>query len=117
MRTTRRTVGVLLVGIGACLVAGPMFVRLFAAPGPAPEPAATQEQAPNRKEFTLTARDFRFSPNRLEVTQDDLVKLTVQSQDVAYSITIDEYRVSKRVPAGGRGARGRSNSSRLPSSL
>ena len=41
-------------------------------------------------------------PARIEVTQDDLVKLTVQSEDVAYSLTIDEYRVSRRVPAGGR---------------
>jgi heme/copper-type cytochrome/quinol oxidase subunit 2 len=29
------------------------------------------------------------------------VKVTVRSEDVAYSVTIDEYRVSKRVPAGG----------------
>jgi heme/copper-type cytochrome/quinol oxidase subunit 2 len=35
------------------------------------------------------------------VTQDDLVKLTVQSQDVAYSLTIDVYRLSRRIPAGG----------------
>ena len=49
----------------------------------------------------MTAKDYRFTPARLEVTQDDLVKVTVQSQDVAYSLTIDEYRVSKRIPAGG----------------
>jgi heme/copper-type cytochrome/quinol oxidase subunit 2 len=60
-----------------------------------------QDQAPNRREFTITVRDYRFSPNRLEVSQDDLVKVTVQSQDVAYSLTIDAYRVSRRVPAGG----------------
>ena len=47
------------------------------------------------------AKDFQFSPTRLEVTQDDLIKLTVRSEDVAYSLTIDEYRVAKRVPAGG----------------
>ena len=33
--------------------------------------------------------------------QDDLIKLTVQSADVAYGFTIDDYRLSKRVPAGG----------------
>jgi heme/copper-type cytochrome/quinol oxidase subunit 2 len=60
-----------------------------------------QEQAPNRREITLTAKNYRFSPTRIEVAQDDLVKLTVQSEDVAYSVTIDEYRVSRRVPAGG----------------
>ena len=35
------------------------------------------------------------------MTQDDLVKLTVRSEDIAHSFTIDEYRISKRVPAGG----------------
>ncbi len=95
MRISRRTAGVLLIGTGACLLAAPTVARLFV------QPVAAQEQAPNRREFTITARDFRFSPSRLEVAQDDLVKVTVLSEDVAYSLTIDEYRLSKRVPAGG----------------
>jgi heme/copper-type cytochrome/quinol oxidase subunit 2 len=104
MKLTRRTVGWLLAGAGACLVAGPAVVRLLAgAPVAAGQPrsGAAQEQAPNRREFTVTARNFRFSPDRIEVAQDDLVKLTVQSEDHAYSITIDEYRISRRIPAGG----------------
>jgi len=60
-----------------------------------------QDQPPNKREITLTARNYKFSPARIEVAQDDLVKLTVQSEDNAYSLTIDEYRVSRRVPAGG----------------
>ena len=60
-----------------------------------------QETPPNRREFTVVAKDYAFSPNRIEVLQDDLVKFTVRSEDVAYSVTIDEYRVAKRVPAGG----------------
>ena len=40
-------------------------------------------------------------PARIEVMQDDLVKLTVRSEDIAHSFTIDEYRIVKRVPAGG----------------
>ena len=85
MRISRRTIGFALIGAGVVLAA-----RLFA-----------QDQAPNRREFTITARDYRFSPARVEVSQDDLVKLTVRSEDVAYSLTIDDYRVSRRVPAGG----------------
>jgi heme/copper-type cytochrome/quinol oxidase subunit 2 len=95
MMISRRTVGLLLIGTGACLLAGPAVMRIFA------HPAEGQDQAPNRREFTLRAREYRFSPSRIEVAQDDLVKVTVQSEDVAYSLTIDEYRVSKRVPAGG----------------
>ena len=60
-----------------------------------------QDQAPERRDLTITARDYRFSPNRIEVTRDDLLRLTVKSEDVAYGFTIDDYRVSKRVPAGG----------------
>ena len=94
MKLTGRMLGALLIGTGACLVAAPAAARLFASP-------AAQDQAPNRRDVALTAHDYRFSPDRLEVAQDDLVKLTIRSQDVAYSVTIDEYRISKRVPAGG----------------
>ena len=94
----RRTIGFLLIGAGVCLLAAP-HPRVAAAE--AGEAEAAQEQAPNRRELTITARDYRFSPERIEVAQDDLVKLTVQSQDVAYSLTIDEYRLSRRIPAGG----------------
>jgi heme/copper-type cytochrome/quinol oxidase subunit 2 len=92
--TMRRSIALLLVGTGIYLAAGPFVRRVLAAP-------AGQEQAPTRREFTVTARDYSFSPNRVEVQQDDLIKLTVQSADNAYGFTIDDYRVSKRVPAGG----------------
>ncbi|HKH73738.1 MAG TPA: cupredoxin domain-containing protein [Vicinamibacterales bacterium] len=92
--TTRRSIALLLVGTGICFMAEPSFRRVVAAP-------AGQDQAPTRREFTVTARDYSFSPNRVEAQQDDLIKLTVQSADNAYGFTIDDYRVSKRVPAGG----------------
>jgi heme/copper-type cytochrome/quinol oxidase subunit 2 len=90
MGITRRSFALMLLGAGGVLLAGPAVVRLLA-----------QDQAPNRREFTIIARDFQYSPARIEVTQDDLVKLTVRSEDIAHSFTIDEYRISKRVPAGG----------------
>jgi cytochrome c oxidase subunit 2 len=92
MTLTRRTVGLILLGTGACLLAGSSS-RLF---------AAGQDQAPNRREFSISARDYRFIPDRLEVMQDDLVKLTIESSDVAYSFTVDEYKISRRIPAGGK---------------
>jgi len=88
---TRRRAGVLLLGAGALLVARPLTKRLLA-----------QDQAPpNRPEFTLVARSYRYTPDRLEVTQDDLVKLTIRSEDLTYSFAIDEYRIVRRIPAGG----------------
>jgi heme/copper-type cytochrome/quinol oxidase subunit 2 len=89
----RRSLALLLVGAGL-IAAAPLVRRVIAAP-------AAQDQAPTRREFTLTARDFAFSPNRVEAQQDELIKITVQSADNAYGFTIDDYRVSKRVPAGG----------------
>jgi heme/copper-type cytochrome/quinol oxidase subunit 2 len=76
--------------VGAILLARPLVRRLTA-----------QEQVPNRPEFTLVGRNYRYSPDRFEVTQNDLVSLTIRSEDVAYSFAIDEYRIVRRVPAGG----------------
>lgn len=89
MTITRRSLGLIFIGVGGALFAGSV-VRVLA-----------QDQAPNRREFTIVAKDFQYTPTRIEVRQDDLVKLTVRSEDIAHSFTIDEYRVSKRVPAGG----------------
>lgn len=90
MALTRRQVGLLLLGAGAFPLARPFVRRVLA-----------QDQGPNRPEFTLVARNFRYSPDRLEVSQDDLVKMTIRSEDIAYSFAIDEYRIVRRVPAGG----------------
>jgi heme/copper-type cytochrome/quinol oxidase subunit 2 len=90
MKLSRRSVGLMLIGAGGVVLAGPAVARLFA-----------QDQAPNRREFTIVAKDFHYSPGRIEVTQDDLVKLTVRSEDISHSFAIDEYRIVKRVPAGG----------------
>lgn len=59
-----------------------------------------QEQAPTQREFDITARKFEFSPARIEVNQDDLVKITLRSSDIAHSFTVDAYRIAKRVGGG-----------------
>src|SRR6266508_105170 len=90
MGITRRSLALLLLGAGGgALTTGPALGRLLA------------QEAPNRREFTIVAKDFHYSPSRIEVAQDDLVKITVRSDDIAHSFTIDEYRISKRVQAGG----------------
>ena len=62
--------------------------------------AGAQEQAPNRREFTIIAKDHTFSPNKLEVSQDDLVKITLKSEDRPASFAIDAYRIVKRAGGG-----------------
>src|SRR5919106_1570617 len=89
MKFTRRQAGWIFLSAGALLLARPLARRVLA-----------QDQAPNRPEFTLVARGYRYTPDRLEVTQDDLVRLTIRSEDFTYSFAIDEYRIVRRVPAG-----------------
>lgn len=63
-------------------------------------PTVAQDQAPNRREFTIVGENFRFAPNRIEVSEDDLVKLTLQSVDHPFTFAIDAYRIVKRAANG-----------------
>jgi nitrous-oxide reductase len=71
-----------------------LFVALMVAA------AAAQDSGPAAKPFSVTARRYAFDPPRIEVTQDDLVKIELQTTDIAHSITIDAYRIAKRVSPG-----------------
>lgn len=59
---------------------------------------AGQEPAQNRREFNIVAKDHVFTPDKMDVSQDDLVKITLRSEDVPVSFAIDAYRIIKRVP-------------------
>jgi nitrous-oxide reductase len=37
---------------------------------------------------------------RIEVQQGDLVKIELRTHDIAHSLTIDDYRIAKRVGPG-----------------
>jgi hypothetical protein len=120
MKLNRRHLALLLMGAGTSLLLPPLIRRVGAHPsahstssGPTvsnvepsassgwPEPVEDQDQPPpNRPEFSLVARNYRYNPDRLEVTQDDLVTLTIRSEDFNYSFAIDEYRIVRRIPAG-----------------
>jgi heme/copper-type cytochrome/quinol oxidase subunit 2 len=60
---------------------------------------AAQDRAPNRREIALLARDHQFIPNKIEVTQDDLVRVTFTSEARPASFAVDAYRISKRAGA------------------
>ena len=60
---------------------------------------AAQDRAPNRREITLIARDHQFIPNRIEVTQDDLVRITFTSEKRPTTFAVDAYRILKRAGA------------------
>ncbi len=59
-----------------------------------------QDLAPNRRAFTVVAREGRFEPDRLEVVKDDLVTIHLRSEGRPYSFAIDAYRLMKRAGSG-----------------
>lgn len=59
-----------------------------------------QDQAPRRREFKIAVRNYSFTPDHLEVAQDDVVRLELRGEDQAHGFALDEYRISKRVLPG-----------------
>jgi cytochrome c oxidase subunit II len=78
--------------LGAACLAGVLLGVL------ATRPAARTQ--PTTREFTIDGDHFAFSPARLEVNKDDVVKITFTAKDIAHSFTIDNYRIAKRAAAG-----------------
>ncbi len=56
--------------------------------------------AQSKREFAVHAKRFQFTPARIEVSQDDMVKVTFTADDIPHSFTIDEYRIAKRAEPG-----------------
>ena len=69
------------------------LTHVTAAPGP-------QAQGPSARPFAITARRYRFEPARIEVVQDDVVRIELRADDIAHSWTVDDYRIAKRVNPG-----------------
>jgi heme/copper-type cytochrome/quinol oxidase subunit 2 len=62
--------------------------------------AAAQDQGPTTRAFAVAAHRYTFTPPRIEVNQDDLVRVTLSADDIAHSLTIDAYRIAKRASPG-----------------
>ena len=53
------------------------------------------------REFTIKGDQFAFTPSRIEVQKDDVVKITFTAVDMPHSFTMDGgYRIAKRAGAG-----------------
>jgi nitrous-oxide reductase len=61
---------------------------------------AAQEREPSTKRVSVAASRYAFDPARIEVAQGDLVRIELRTLDIAHSMTIDGYRISKRVGPG-----------------
>jgi heme/copper-type cytochrome/quinol oxidase subunit 2 len=91
LRTARRAAALwgLVCALGA---------STYVAAGLGRTPAQNQE--PTVRTWLITASRYRFDPPRIEVFQDDLVKIEMRTDDIAHSLTIDAYRIAKRVSPG-----------------
>jgi heme/copper-type cytochrome/quinol oxidase subunit 2 len=65
-----------------------------------PRATAAQSTPGGERAFAISARRYGFSPNRIEVVQGDLVTIEVKTEDIAHSLTIDDYRIAKRISPG-----------------
>jgi heme/copper-type cytochrome/quinol oxidase subunit 2 len=59
-----------------------------------------QDPAPAVRPSLITASRYKFVPSRLEVSENDLVKIELQTEDIPHSLTIEAYRIAKRVNPG-----------------
>jgi cytochrome c oxidase subunit 2 len=82
---------------GSILVSATAAVVLLVGVAARTAPVRAQGTA---REFTVSGDQFVFTPLRLEVQKDDLVKITFTARDIAHSFTIDNYRIAKRAAAG-----------------
>ena len=62
--------------------------------------AVSARTAPQVREVTIRGDQYAFSPARIEVQKDEIVKVTFTAVDMPHSFTIDGYRISKRAAAG-----------------
>jgi heme/copper-type cytochrome/quinol oxidase subunit 2 len=52
------------------------------------------------REVSINGSQYAFSPGRIEVQRNDVVKITFTATDMAHSFTVDSYRIAKRAGAG-----------------
>ena len=65
-----------------------------------PTPQNSSDSQGAAREIEVSARRYAFEPARIEVQQDDLVKIRFTASDIAHSFTVDQYRIAKRAGAG-----------------
>jgi heme/copper-type cytochrome/quinol oxidase subunit 2 len=103
-RSAVRTVSLAVVLVGL-LVVGALWGRSkgIAAALPSLEPVAMAQEATRAtQEIHVVARKYSFSPRRIEVQENDLVKVTLETTDIPHSFVIDDdnYRIAKRATPG-----------------
>lgn len=74
-----------------------LTVAVVAVAGAAALPPAAQDRV---VEITVEAKDFAFTPSRIEVDAGALVKIRLVAGDIPHTLTIDAYRIAKKARPG-----------------
>ena len=53
-----------------------------------------------KREVTLDANKFAFTPAKIEVFEGDVVQITLVPADMPHSFTVDAYKIAKRAEPG-----------------
>ena len=61
---------------------------------------ASQDSAARTIEIHIVGRKYSYSEPRIEVQENDLLKITFETTDIPHSFTVDEYRIAKRATPG-----------------
>ena len=61
---------------------------------------AQDPQGPTVRDIAITAHKYAYSIPRIEVAQDDVIKITLTADDIPHSFTVDAYRIAKRAAPG-----------------
>jgi cytochrome c oxidase subunit 2 len=62
--------------------------------------ATPRSQQTPHHEFTVIAQRYAFVPPRLEVHENDLVRITLRTADIPHSFVVDNLRIFKKVSPG-----------------
>lgn len=86
-----------LVGQGT-----PVSQQMPAGDGNVEEKTAVAEKTRSSevKEFRMTAKQFVFEPETIEIHKGDKVRLIVTSTDIPHGISIPEYGINERLDPG-----------------
>lgn len=91
----------LLALLAAVVASGAASPAIEPSAGPAVS-AGNQDSTRAPQEIHIVARRYGYSPQRIEVQENDLVKVTMETADIPHSFTVDDdnYRIAKRATAG-----------------
>jgi cytochrome c oxidase subunit 2 len=77
----------------------PVLLLLCAVGSLLAQTAVRAAQMPKRQ-ITVDARKYSFTPAKIEVFEGDVIEITFVPGDIPHSFTVDAYKIAKRAEPG-----------------